>query len=160
MALDVIGTDGTNPDLFGDAMKVGGDIFSAVQGGINAAAPYASLAMSYVSAQRQQAAAYYQQGLYEVQAIDTLRLAQIRTDQDRKYASIQAGRKLKAAEMTALNYTIQATPCCVAWRGQTLPCVPELPPTVSPSPRDLQQLCSAPMWGPPTAMSASPTSTP
>lgn len=107
MALDVIGTDGTNPDLFGDAMKVGGDIFSAVQGGINAAAPYAGLAMSYVSAQRQQAAAYYQQGLYEVQAIDTLRLAQIRTDQDRKYASIQAGRKLKAAEMTALNYTIQ-----------------------------------------------------
>lgn len=90
-----------------DVMKVGGDIFSAVQGGINAVSPYAALATSYASAERQKAAAYYQQGLYEVQAIDTLRLAQIRTDQDRKYASIQAGRKLKAAEMTALNYTIQ-----------------------------------------------------
>ncbi len=36
--------------------------------------------------------------LYEVQAIDTLRLAQIRTDQDQKYAAIQAGRKLLSAE--------------------------------------------------------------
>lgn len=87
--------------------KVGGDIFSAVQGGVNAVSPYAAAALSVASAERQQAAAYYQQGLYEVQAIDTLRLAQIRTDQDRKYAAIQAGRKLKQAEMTALNYTIQ-----------------------------------------------------
>ncbi|NBT75680.1 MAG: hypothetical protein EBT15_06890 [Betaproteobacteria bacterium] len=92
---------------FGDIFKVGGDIFSAVQKGVNAVAPYAGLATSYASAERQKAAAYYQQGLYEVQAIDTLRLAQIRTDQDQKYAAIQAGRKLKAAEMTALNYTIQ-----------------------------------------------------
>ncbi len=107
MALDVIGTDGTNPNLFGDIMEVGGDIFSAAQGGINAIAPYAGLALSYASAERQKAAAYYQQGLYEVQAIDTLRLAQIRTDQDTKYAAIQAGRKLKAAEMSALNFTIQ-----------------------------------------------------
>lgn len=112
MALDPFEVDGMQaggPDtsIWGDVMKIGGDIFSAVQGGINAAAPYASLALSYASAERQKAAAYYQQGLYEVQAIDTLRLAQIRTDQDRKYAAIQAGRKLKAAEMSAMNYTIQ-----------------------------------------------------
>lgn len=90
-----------------DVLKTGGDIFSAVQGGVNAIAPLAGLATSYASAERQKAAAYYQQGLYEVQAIDTLRLAQIRTDQDRKYAAIQAGRKLKSAEMASLNYTIQ-----------------------------------------------------
>ena len=113
MALDPFEVDGMQaggPDtsLSGaDILKAGGDIFSAVQGGINAASPYAGLALSYASAERQKAAAYYQQGLYEVQAIDTLRLAQIRTDQDRKYAAIQAGRKLKAAEMSALNYTIQ-----------------------------------------------------
>jgi len=103
------GTTSATPATDGvtDWMKIGGDIFSAVQGGINAVSPYAGLAASYASAERQKAAAYYQQGLYEVQAIDTLRLAQIRTDQDRKYASIQAGRKLKAAEMSALNYTIQ-----------------------------------------------------
>lgn len=87
--------------------KTGGEIFTAVQSGVNAVSPYAAAALSIASAERQKAAAYYQQGLYEVQAIDTLRLAQIRTDQDRKYAAIQAGRKLKAAEMTALNYTIQ-----------------------------------------------------
>lgn len=112
MALDPFEVDGAQAggpgsNMMGDFLKAGGDIFSAIQGGINAAAPYAGLAMSYASAERQKAAAYYQQGLYEVQAIDTLRLAQIRTDQDRKYAAIQAGRKLKAAEMTAMNYTIQ-----------------------------------------------------
>lgn len=109
---DFFENDGTsssdgNGVSFKDVMKVGGDIFSAVQGGVNAVSPYAAMAMSYASAERQKAAAYYQQGLYEVQAIDTLRLAQIRTDQDSKYAAIQAGRKLKAAEMTALNYTMQ-----------------------------------------------------
>ena len=57
-------------------------------------------------AESQKAAAYYTQGLYEVQAADTLRLAQIRADQDEKYANIQAGRKLKQAEMQAVNYTI------------------------------------------------------
>jgi len=102
------GTASTDGGITGsDVLKAGGDIFSAVQGGINAVSPYAALATSYAAAERQKAAAYYQQGLYEVQAIDTLRLAQIRTDQDRKYAAIQAGRKMKAAEMSALNYTIQ-----------------------------------------------------
>jgi hypothetical protein len=81
--------------------------FNALQTGLNAAAPYLQLASSITAAGAQKTAAIYQQGLYEVQAIDTLRLAQIRTDQDQKYAAIQAGRKLLSAERQALNYTIQ-----------------------------------------------------
>ncbi len=77
-----------------------------MQGGIGAASPYAALLTDMAKAESQKAAAYYTQGLYEVQAADTLRLAQIRADQDEKYANIQAGRKLKQAEMQALNYTI------------------------------------------------------
>lgn len=88
------------------ALDVGGKLFSAVQGGVNLAAPFAALATADATAARQKAAAYYQQGLYEVQASDTLRLAQIRADQDEKYAQIQAGRKLQQAEMQATNYTI------------------------------------------------------
>jgi len=87
-----------------DFMKTAGDIFGAVQTGVGMAAPYANLALAEAQAQSKKAAAYYQQGLYEVQAIDTLRLAQIRTDQDQKYASIQAGRKLLQAEQQARNY--------------------------------------------------------
>ena len=86
--------------------ETGGKLFTAVQGGIGAAAPYAALLTDMAKAESQKAAAYYTQGLYEVQAADTLRLAQIRADQDEKYASIQAGRKLKQAEMQAVNYTI------------------------------------------------------
>ena len=86
--------------------ETGGKLFTAVQGGINTAAPYAALLTDMAKAESQKAAAYYTQGLYEVQAADTLRLAQIRADQDEKYASIQAGRKLKQAEMQAVNYTI------------------------------------------------------
>jgi hypothetical protein len=81
--------------------------FSALQTGLNAAAPYLQLATAITAAGAQKTAAIYQQGLYEVQAVDTLRLAQIRTDQDQKYAAIQAGRKLLSAERQALNYTIQ-----------------------------------------------------
>jgi hypothetical protein len=81
--------------------------FNALQTGFNAAAPYLQLASSITAAGAQKTAAIYQQGLYEVQALDTLRLAQIRTDQDQKYAAIQAGRKLLSAERQALNYTIQ-----------------------------------------------------
>jgi len=87
-----------------DFMKTAGDIFGAVQAGVGIAAPYANLALADASASAKQAAAFYQQGLYEVQAIDTLRLAQIRTDQDQKYASIQVGRKLLQAEQQARNY--------------------------------------------------------
>jgi hypothetical protein len=87
-----------------DFMKTAGDIFGAVQAGVGIAAPYANLALADASASAKKAAAFYQQGLYEVQAIDTLRLAQIRTDQDQKYASIQVGRKLLQAEQQARNY--------------------------------------------------------
>jgi len=86
---------------------VAGSVFTGLQTGFNAAAPYLQLATAITAAGAQQTAAIYQQGLYEVQAVDTLRLAQIRTDQDQKYAAIQAGRKLLSAERQALNYTIQ-----------------------------------------------------
>lgn len=84
-----------------------GPAFNALTTGLNAAAPYLGLATAITNAGAQKTAAIYQQGLYEVQAIDTLRLAQIRTDQDQKYATIQAGRKLLSAERQALGYTIQ-----------------------------------------------------
>lgn len=87
-------------------LETGGKLFTAVQGGVGAAAPYAALLTDMAKAESQKASAYYTQGLYEVQAADTLRLAQIRADQDEKYANIQAGRKLKQAEMQAVNYTI------------------------------------------------------
>lgn len=86
---------------------VAGSAFNALQTGINAASPYLAAAAAITNAGAQKTAAIYQQGLYEVQAVDTLRLAQIRTDQDQKYAAIQAGRKLLSAERQALNYTIQ-----------------------------------------------------
>ena len=81
--------------------------FNALQTGLNAAAPYLQMASAITSAGAQKTAAIYQQGLYEVQALDTLRLAQLRTDQDQKYAAIQAGRRLLQADREALNYTIQ-----------------------------------------------------
>lgn len=93
--------------FFSAAGDYAGAAFTGLQNGVNAAAPYLSLASAVTSAGAQKTAAIYQQGLYEVQAIDTLRLAQIRTDQDQKYAAIQAGRKLLSAERQALNYTIQ-----------------------------------------------------
>jgi hypothetical protein len=77
---------------------------TAVSGFQAARGAAARQALADASASAKQAAAFYQQGLYEVQAIDTLRLAQIRTDQDQKYASIQAGRKLLQAEQQARNY--------------------------------------------------------
>lgn len=93
--------------FFSDALDVGGKIFDTGKSILGAASPFIALSADIQKAGAQQAAAYYQQGLYEVQAYDTLRLAQIRTDMDQKYASVQAGRKLKQAEMQALNYTIQ-----------------------------------------------------
>ena len=100
------GVDYNTNSSFQDMLETGGKVLNAVTGAITTASPWLQLSADITKAGAQQAAAYYQQGMYEVQAIDTLRLAQIRTDQDQKYASIQAGRKLKQAEMQALNYTI------------------------------------------------------
>ncbi len=86
--------------------KAIGDVGSAITSGINATSSITGLLYADAAASRQEAAAYYEQGLYQVQAADTLRLAQIRADQDRKYASIQAGRKLQAAQQTTLNYVM------------------------------------------------------
>lgn len=96
--------------ILGGIKAVGGALASganAVTGALNAASPFLGLAASIQAAGAQEAASYYQQGLLQVQAADTMRLAQLRTDQDRKYAALQAGRKLKAAEMLSMNYTIQ-----------------------------------------------------
>lgn len=90
----------------GEVAGVIGQGLTAVSQGINAASPYTGLLLADAAAARQQASAYYTQGLYAVQAADTLRLAQLRTDQDRKYAAIQAGRKLLQADQTARNYQI------------------------------------------------------
>lgn len=87
--------------------RTAGSAISAAQSGLNMAAPFLGLAASQISASAQEAAAYYQQGLNQVQAADTMRLAQLRSDQDVKYAALQAGRKLKAAQMQSLNYQIQ-----------------------------------------------------
>lgn len=100
------GVDYNTDITLNDILDVGGKLLNTATGAISAASPFLQLSADITKAGAQQAAAYYQQGMYEVQAIDTLRLAQIRTDQDQKYASIQAGRKLKQAEMQALNYTI------------------------------------------------------
>jgi len=66
----------------------------------------AGLATSYASAQSSRAQGIYQNAMYQMQALDTLRLAGIRADQEERYAAIQAGRKLKAAEFEALNFKI------------------------------------------------------
>lgn len=99
---DIYNAAGTVKAIAGAVGQVG----SAVTAGINAVSPFTGLMMADAAAARQEAAAYYTQGLYQVQAADTLRLAQLRTDQDRKYAALQAGRKLQQAEQTARNYQI------------------------------------------------------
>ncbi len=52
----------------------------------------------------QQAAAINQQTGYMVNAINTLAIANVRADQEERYAAIQAGRMLKRAENESLNY--------------------------------------------------------
>ncbi len=52
----------------------------------------------------QQAAAINQQTGYMVNAINTLAIANVRADQEERYAAIQAGRLLKRAENESLNY--------------------------------------------------------
>lgn len=89
-----------------DTLDAIGEIFTGLGKGFSAVSPYAAFMLTQAEASSREAAAYYQQGLYEVQAIDILRVAQIRTDQDRKYAAIQAGRRLQQAESQARNYQI------------------------------------------------------
>ena len=147
------GVDYNTDITLNDILDVGGKLLNTATGAISAASPFLQLSADITKAGAQQAAAYYQQGMYEVQAIDTLRLAQIRTDQDQKYASIQAGRKLKQAEMLA-------TPCCGAWSAPTQPCVRELLPMARWPGKALQHLSRPPMWGPHTATWGSQISTP
>ena len=52
----------------------------------------------------QEAAAINQQTGYMVNAINTLAIANVRADQEERYAAIQAGRMLKRAENESLNY--------------------------------------------------------
>lgn len=88
-----------------DIASTGFDIFNAAVG---AASPYVGLAASIESAGAQKAAGIYRQAMYEVQAIDTLSLAQLRADQEEKITWLQAGRRLKQAELQSRNYQIQA----------------------------------------------------
>jgi hypothetical protein len=52
----------------------------------------------------QEAAAINQQTGYMVNAINTLAIANVRADQEERYAAIQAGRLLKRAENESLNF--------------------------------------------------------
>ena len=83
-----------------------GQVFTGLSQGAQAASGVAGLLNSYASSQASRAQGIYQAGLYEVQALDTLRLAAIRADQDQRYAAVQAGRKLLQSEFEALNYKI------------------------------------------------------
>lgn len=66
----------------------------------------AGLIGAYGESQAQQAAAINQQTGYMLQARDTLAVAQVRADMADQYATIQAGRTIKKAEIEAQNYTI------------------------------------------------------
>ncbi len=61
---------------------------------------------AYGEAEAQRAAAINQQTSYLLQARDTLAVAEVRADMAEQYATIQAGRTLKKAELEAQNYTI------------------------------------------------------
>ena len=66
----------------------------------------AGLIGAYGEAEAQKAAAINQQTSYLLQARDTLAVAEVRADMAEQYATIQAGRTLKKAELEAQNYTI------------------------------------------------------
>jgi len=61
---------------------------------------------AYGEAEAQKAAAINQQTGYLLQARDTLAVAEVRADMAEQYATIQAGRTLKKAEIEAQNYQI------------------------------------------------------
>jgi hypothetical protein len=64
----------------------------------------AGILNAYSSTQATKAAAIWQQTSYLLQARNATALAEIRADFDEQYATIQAGRTLKKAEIEALNY--------------------------------------------------------
>jgi hypothetical protein len=66
----------------------------------------AGLISAYGESQAQKAAAINQQTSYLLQARDTLAVSQVRADMSEQYATIQAGRTLKKAELEAQNYQI------------------------------------------------------
>ena len=66
----------------------------------------AGLISAYGEAEAQKAAAINQQTSYLLQARDTLAVAEVRADMAEQYATIQAGRTIKKAEIEAQNYTI------------------------------------------------------
>ena len=61
---------------------------------------------AYGAAEAQKAAAINQQTSYLLQARDTLMVAEVRADMSEQYATIQAGRTIKRAEIEAQNYQI------------------------------------------------------
>lgn len=61
---------------------------------------------AYGEAEAQKAAAINQQTGYLLQARNTLAVAEVRADMADQYATIQAGRTIKKAEIEAQNYTI------------------------------------------------------
>lgn len=61
---------------------------------------------AYGESQAQRAAAINQQTSYMLQARDTLAVAQVRAEMSEQYATIQAGRTIKKAEIEAQNYQI------------------------------------------------------
>lgn len=66
----------------------------------------AGLIGAYGEAEAQKAAAINQQTSYLLQARDTLAVAEVRADMADQYATIQAGRTIKKAEIEAQNYQI------------------------------------------------------
>ena len=66
----------------------------------------AGLIGAYGESEAQKAAAINQQTGFMLQARDTLMVSEVRADMAEQYATIQAGRTLKRAEMEAQNYTI------------------------------------------------------
>lgn len=66
----------------------------------------AGLISAYGQAEAQRAAGIQQQTAYLLQARDALAIAGVRSEFSEIYASIQAGRTLKKAEIEAQNYTI------------------------------------------------------
>jgi hypothetical protein len=71
---------------------------------VNAALGISGVLSAYASGQAAKSAAIWQQTSYLLQARNAVAIAEIRGDYDEQYATIQAGRTLKKAEIEALNY--------------------------------------------------------